>query len=66
MLFVGDITEETSCGNMFEFKGNISKCEPGIHPEVTGFSFYLILPTSLWPWVDSATKKNEYQEFYWG
>jgi hypothetical protein len=24
------------------------------------------LPAAIWPWVDSATDKNEYQEFSWG
>jgi hypothetical protein len=31
-----------------------------------GFSIYLIVPAALWPWVDSASKRNEYQEYSWG
>jgi hypothetical protein len=30
------------------------------------FSIYLILPAALWPWVDSASNRNEYQESSWG
>jgi hypothetical protein len=30
------------------------------------FSFGLILPAALWSWFDSASNKNEYQEFSWG
>jgi hypothetical protein len=30
------------------------------------FSVYLILPAALWPWVDSASNRNEYQESSWG
>jgi hypothetical protein len=30
------------------------------------FSIYLILPAALWPGVDSASNRNEYQEFFWG
>jgi hypothetical protein len=29
------------------------------------FSIYLILPAALWPWVDSASNRNEYQEPSW-
>jgi hypothetical protein len=29
------------------------------------FSIYPILPASLWPWVDSASNRNEYQESSW-
>jgi hypothetical protein len=35
--------------------------------EVIGFfSIDLILPTALWPGVDSASNRNEYQEYSWG
>jgi hypothetical protein len=30
------------------------------------FLIYLILPASLWPRVDSASNRNEYQKFSWG
>jgi hypothetical protein len=30
------------------------------------FSIYLILPAALWPGFDSASNRNEYQEFFWG
>jgi hypothetical protein len=30
------------------------------------FIVYLILPATLWPWVDSASDRNEYQESSWG
>jgi hypothetical protein len=30
------------------------------------FSIDLILPAALWPGVDSATNRNEYQESSWG
>jgi hypothetical protein len=29
-------------------------------------SIDLILLVALWPWVDSASNRNEYQEFSWG
>jgi hypothetical protein len=29
------------------------------------FSIYLILPAALWPWIDSASNRNEYQESSW-
>jgi hypothetical protein len=34
--------------------------------EVIGFSIDLILPAALGPGVDSASNRNEYQEFSWG
>jgi hypothetical protein len=34
--------------------------------EVTGFSFDLILPSALWPCVDSASSRNEYHDFLEG
>jgi hypothetical protein len=37
-----------------------------IPDEVDFFPIYLILPAALWPWVDSASNKNEYQESSWG
>jgi hypothetical protein len=33
-----------------------------ISDEVTGFSIDQILPSPQWPWVDSASNRNEYQE----
>jgi hypothetical protein len=30
------------------------------------FSIYQNFPTALWPWIDSASKANEYQESSWG
>jgi hypothetical protein len=30
------------------------------------FLIYLILPAALWPRVNSASNKNEYQESSWG
>jgi hypothetical protein len=30
------------------------------------FSIGLILPAALWPWVDSASNRNKYQESSWG
>jgi hypothetical protein len=29
------------------------------------FSIDLILSAALWPWVDSASNRNEYQEYFW-
>jgi hypothetical protein len=26
--------------------------------------FDIILPAALWPWIDSATSRNEYQEYF--
>ena len=26
----------------------------------------IILPVALWPWVDSASNRNEYQEYFLG
>ena len=28
------------------------------------FFIDIILPTALWPWIDSASNKNEYQEYF--
>jgi hypothetical protein len=34
--------------------------------EVTGFSTDVIVPASLWPGVESASKRNGYKESSWG
>ena len=45
----------------------------GYKPEDRGFRFPMVsleffidvmLPTALWPWVDSACNRNEYQEYF--
>jgi len=33
---------------------------------VSGFFIDIILPIALWPWVDSASNRNEYQEYFLG
>jgi len=33
---------------------------------VSGFFIDIILPIALWPWVDSASNINEYQEYFLG
>jgi hypothetical protein len=30
------------------------------------FLIYVILPAALWPWVNSASNKDEYRETSWG
>jgi hypothetical protein len=35
-------------------------------PDEVDFLIYLILPAALWPWVDWASNRNEYQESSWG
>jgi hypothetical protein len=30
------------------------------------FFIYTILPAALWRWVDSASNRNDYQEYFWG
>jgi hypothetical protein len=30
------------------------------------FFIYIILPAALWIWVDSASNRNEYQEYFLG
>jgi hypothetical protein len=40
---------------------------PNYHPvEVIAFSFYLILPAALRPWIDSASNRNEFQKIFLG
>jgi len=30
------------------------------------FFIDIILPATIWPWVDSASNRNEYQEYFLG
>jgi len=30
------------------------------------FFIYIVLLAALWPWVDSASNRNEYQEYFLG
>jgi hypothetical protein len=38
---------------------------PRSKPEdVTGIFINIILPAALWSWIDSASNRNEYQEYF--